>query len=219
MHIFISDMGCVYISAMKSVIEFPKALKTFAKEVGLPEAIIYDSHKCNKSKDMKLFCQKIGTNLRILEGSTHWSNKAKFYVGLFKEAVRKDMIDENSPLFFWGYCAKRRALITKMTAKDLFQLQGKTPHSATFGEEGDISNVCQFSWYEWVYFRETTGKFPFPSYVLDRCLGPAKKEGNEMARWVLKQNGKIVPRRTMRKLTRDELVRELEVKNKMHLML
>ena len=58
---------------MKRVSEFPKALKMFAKEVGLPEAII-------------------GTNICVLEGLTQWANRAELYVGLFKEAVRKDMI-------------------------------------------------------------------------------------------------------------------------------
>ena len=124
------------------------------------------------------------------------------------------MLDENSSLIFWDYCAERRALITNMTAKDLFQLRGQTPHFATFGEEGDISNICQFGWYEWVYFRETTGKFPYPSHVLGRCLGPAKNEENEMTQQVLRQNGEIFPRRTMRKLTPDELVRESEVKKR-----
>ena len=129
---------------MKSASEFPKALKMFAKEVGVPEAIIADSRKCHKSKEVKLFCHKIGTTLRVLEGSTQWANRAELYVGLFKEAVRKDMLEENSPLVFWDYCAERRALITNMTAKDLFQLRGQTLHFATFGEEGDISNICQF---------------------------------------------------------------------------
>ena len=53
-----------------------------------------------------------------------------------------------------------------MTAKELFQLQGQTPHFSTFSEEGDISNIFQFGWYEWVYFLETTVKFPFPAHVL-----------------------------------------------------
>ena len=35
-----------------------------------------------------------------------------------------------------------------------------------------------------------------------------------MAQWVLKQNGQIVPRQTMQKLTQDELVRESEVKKR-----
>ena len=86
--------------------------------------MIPDSHKCNKSKEVKLFCHKIGTTLRILEGSTQWANRAELYVGLFKEAVRKYILDEKSPLVFWDYCTERRALITNMTAKYMFQLWG-----------------------------------------------------------------------------------------------
>ena len=44
------DKGYVYVSAMKSVSEFTKYLKIFAKEVGVTESLIADSHKCNKSK-------------------------------------------------------------------------------------------------------------------------------------------------------------------------
>ena len=62
------------------------------------------------------------------------------------------MLDEYSPLVFWDYCAERRALIKNMKAKDLFQFQGQTPHFTTFGEEGDISNICQLGCFEWVYF-------------------------------------------------------------------
>ena len=108
----------------------------FAKEVGVPEAIIDYSYKCHKSKEVQQFCHKIGTTLCVLEGLTQWANRAEIYVGLLKEAVRKYMLQENPPLVFWDNCAERRAVITNMTAKDLFQLQGQTPHFATFGEEG-----------------------------------------------------------------------------------
>ena len=40
MQIFVSDKGYVFIGAMKSFSGFPKALKIFAKEVVVPEAII-----------------------------------------------------------------------------------------------------------------------------------------------------------------------------------
>ena len=42
MQVFISDVGYVYVAPMKSVSEFLKALKMFAKEVGLPDAILAD---------------------------------------------------------------------------------------------------------------------------------------------------------------------------------
>ena len=52
MQIFVSDKGYVFIAAMKRVSEFPKDLKMFAKEVGVPEAIIADFHRCHKSKEV-----------------------------------------------------------------------------------------------------------------------------------------------------------------------
>ena len=59
-----------------------------------------------------------------------------------------------------------------------------------------------------------TGKFPYPLHVLGRCLGPAKNKGNKMLQWVINQHGQIVPRRTMRKLTPDKLLRESEIKKR-----
>ena len=70
---------------------------------------------------------------------------------------------------------------------------------------GDISNLCQFGWYEWVYFRQKTAAFPYLREELGRCLSPTKNKGNEMCQWILQQNGKIVPRRTIRRLRPEEL--------------
>ena len=89
---------------------------------------------------MKKFCGDIGTTLRALEEGTPWSNKAVLYIGLIKEAFRKDMYESNSPLCFWDYCVKRRARINNLTAKNAFRLHGSTPHTLTTCDEGDISN-------------------------------------------------------------------------------
>ena len=53
-----------------------------------------------------------------------------------------------------------------MTAKNLFQLQGQNTHTATYGEQGDISNICQFGWYKWVYARYGSE----PSLLVVICL-------------------------------------------------
>ena len=108
-----------------------------------------------------------------------------------KEALRKDILLTGSTLVLWDFAAERHAAILSLAARDLFQLQGSNPYTASFGEEGDISNLCQFGWYEWVYFYDNSSisHFPFPKAMLGRCLGPAKNEGNEMTQWILKQNG------------------------------
>ena len=56
------------------------------------------------SSEVKKFCNDIGTTLRALEEGTPWSNKAELYIGLIKEAVRKDMCESNSPLFLGLLC-------------------------------------------------------------------------------------------------------------------
>ena len=56
-----------------------------------------------------------------------------------------------------------------------------------------------------IYYRDKGAGFPFLREVLGRVLGPAKGQGNEMAQWILKANGRVVPRRTVRPLTQPEL--------------
>ena len=67
MQLFVSDKGFLFVVPMKSVSEFPSALKMFPKEVGVPDYLITDSQKVHKSNEVKQFCHKIGTALRLLE--------------------------------------------------------------------------------------------------------------------------------------------------------
>ena len=208
--LFVTDKGFVYVVPMKSKSEVLQAVKEFAKEIGAPDAIICDAASEQKSKPLRKFLGEIGTTLRVLEEGTPWANKAELYIGLIKEAVRKDMKDSNCPLTFWDYCVERRARINNLTAKPMFKLHGGNAHTATTGDDGDISNICKYGWYEWCYFRENKNKFPFNKEVLGLVLGPSKGEGNEMAQWILKANGNVVPRRTHRPLKTEEVHSEQE---------
>ena len=104
------------------------------------------------------------------------------YIGLFKEVVRQDLSRANSPLSLWDYCAEWRARIHNVTPRERFQLGGSNLTLATLGIQPDISNICQFDWYEWCYYREIgSTQFPFQRCKLGRVLGPFKNEGNEMS--------------------------------------
>ena len=159
--IFVSDKGFVVIYPMQSKGDFPTALHQFCKEVGVPNSLVVDPSGEQTSNKVKRFCHQVGTSLRLLEESTQWANRAELYIRIFKEAIRKDLRDQNSPMVLWDYCAERRARIHNVTPRDLFQLNDNTPTMATFGTQADISNICQFRWYDWCYFREV-GKVQFP---------------------------------------------------------
>jgi hypothetical protein len=118
------------------------------------------------SKEVKAFCNEIGSTLRALEKGTPWANKAELYVGLLKEPVRKDMKDQDSPMVFWDYCVEKRARIHNLIARSIFKLNGSNSHTFSLWEEGDISNLCQFGRYEWCFYREHTATFPNQQEVL-----------------------------------------------------
>ena len=150
-----------------------QTIKQFAKEIGAPTSIIVDMASEQMSQEVRKFCNDIGTTLQALEEGTPWSNKAELYIGLLKEAVQKDMHESDSPMSLWDYCMERRARINNLMAKDNFKLHGTTPHTATLAEEGNISSLCQFGWYEWCYYHEQTAAFPHNREVLGQVLGPA----------------------------------------------
>ena len=152
--LFVTDKGFIYVVPMKKKSEVLLAIKQFTKEIGAPDSFVADMSGEQMSSEVKKFCNDIGTTLRALEEGTPWSNKAELYIGLIKEAVRKDMRESNSPLCLWDYCVERRARINNLTAKNAFKLHGSTPHTVTTGDEGDISNLCQYGWYEWCYFTQ-----------------------------------------------------------------
>ena len=124
-----------------------------------------------------------GTTMRVLEKGTAWANRIELYIGLSKEAVRKDLRESNSPMSLWCYCIQCRARIHNAIPCPLFQTQGQTPHAATFGVQGDISNICNFGWYKWVYYRDHRS-VPENKEKLGSVLDPVPNEGNEMSQAV-----------------------------------
>ena len=120
----------------------------------------------------------------------------------------------NCPLAFWDYCVERHARINNLTARDTVKLRGSNPHTTLTGEEGNISNLCQFGFYNWCYYHEQGEAFPYSKEILGRVLGPLKGEGNEMAQWILKANGNVVPWRSPRPLTMAELHSPTELKKR-----
>ena len=64
----------------------------------------------------------------------------------------------------------------------------------THGQEADISNLCCFKFYEWVYYWDHNENFPEQKGKIGRALGSTKFEDNKMAQYILKSNDEVVPR-------------------------
>ena len=69
----------------------------------------------------------------------------------------------------------------------------------------DISDICEFEFYEWVMFNDSQATFLDTKFHVGRWLGPAVDVGSALTYKILKSNGQVVPRSTIRHLTLDEL--------------
>ena len=142
--VFVRDKSYVTVYPMKSQDEFETDLHWFCKEVGVPVDLIVCEFSAQKKPSVKRFCNQVGTTLKILERATPWENRAKHYIGLLKESVRKDMKESNSLMVLLDYAIELRVLIHNSVTRPLFQSQGKTPHEYTFCNQSDTCNICNF---------------------------------------------------------------------------
>lgn len=212
--IFVTEFEYVHFVPMQSRSNLHLAMKSLFKGPGVPPNIVCDGAKEQVGGPVRKICQQSGCNIKELEKGTSWSNRAERSIFAFQEAIRLDMKKAGSPMAYWDYCGERRARIMNATAKDIFMLQGQTPHSFMTGQPTDISHLCEFAWYEWVYFRDSHSQFPLPSMILGRCLGPAESMGTEMSQHVLLASGKILPKQSLRHLTREEWDSPIEAKKR-----
>ena len=58
----------------------------------------------------------------------------------------KDKREEDPPLVYWYYCMERRAILHKLTTRNLFQLHSSNPYTVLTKEEVDILNMFQHGW-------------------------------------------------------------------------
>ena len=152
--LFVTDNGFVYVVPMKSRTEVLQAVKQFTKKIGSPGEIVCDGASEQKSHNLNKFLGGVGTTLQLIEEGTPWSNNAELYIALIKEEVRKNMKRSNCPLDFGDYCVQRWARVHNMTSKDTFKFRGINPPTELTGKEGGISNIFQYDWYDWCYFRD-----------------------------------------------------------------
>ena len=142
---------------------FPMAHKSDAHEAlsllfawdGVPASMVMDNAGEQVDGEFKRKCRQAGCHVRRTEPHTPFSNAAEGSIRELKKATGRDMMKTQSPKVLWDYCLELRAMIRSHTASNVFSLQGEVPETMVSGETTDISQFCEFGWYEWVKFRDT----------------------------------------------------------------
>ena len=199
--IFATADGWCRAYPMEKKSEAHEGLSLLFQREGVPNTIIMDNAR---EQTMGLFrkkCRDAGVHVKQTEPHSPWSNSAEAAIRELKKGVGRQMVRSAAPKRLWGDCLEREAYVRLFTAHDIYKLNGQVPETIVSGETADISPLAQFKWYEWVMFRDTSVTYPDMPMVLGRDLGPAIDIGPAMTHKILKSNGKVVYRSTVRALS------------------
>jgi Reverse transcriptase (RNA-dependent DNA polymerase) len=199
---------------MKKKSEAHETLSLLFARDGVPSTMIMDGAREQVMGDFRKKCREAGTYVRQTEPHTPFSNAAESAIRELKKAVGRQMVRSKAPKVLWDHCVEREAYVRSNTVHDVYALDTQVPETIVSGETSDISTFAEFAWYEWVKFRDTAVSFPEDTMLLGRDLGPAIDIGPAHTRKILKANGQIVYRSTVRPLTPDELASPEEGKGR-----
>ena len=208
--IWTNDIEWIRVDPMSTKSNAHHSAKKLFKNDGVPSKIVMDGAREQVLGKFKDACNDATVLVQQLEYNTPWANRAEGAVRENKRAVRRAMKKSDCPAKLWDYCAELQAKIRCHTAHDIPTLNGQVPETVVTGNTADISELVEFGWYEWIYYRDATGSFPLPEEELGRYLGPSENVGSKMSMWSLKGNGKVVSRTTLRTLSESELASETE---------
>ena len=183
-------------------------LNQFITNTGISLGLITDGAKEETLGQWDEVRKKFLLTQRITEPHSPWQNKAESEIGAIK-AHRRRLMDRKRVLEeLWDYGLEYTADLRRFIARP--ELDYRTPYEVLTGDTPDISDYLNFEFYQWVKVYDPVA-FPSTREYLGRWLGPAHNVGQALCYYVLKENGQVIARTTVRELTEIELKDENEI--------
>ena len=207
--IFVTDTYFAQTYNMQSKSEAAYKLELFVQEYGLPKMLLTD----NAMEETRGMWERVVTKLLIPQRTTEphsgWQNKAEAEIRELKKSLRRIMHRYRCPEPLWCFALDYVTKVRQITARPV--LQYRTPVEILTGDTPDASEYIHFDFYSWIKFRDPIIT-PEEPLQLGKWLGVAQNVGQAMCYYVLKSNGYIVARTTVRPLLTEEITNEAERK-------
>ena len=180
--------------------ETTASLNLFIRQWGVPDRLIVDGAQemigLNTSFVRKL--RSLNIDLHVSEARTPQQNPAE---GIIREVRKKwSRIKTKKKVHerLWDYAIIWICELMRHTVSFSKYAERRTPIEMITGDTPDISEYLDFSFYDWVIFKENT---IIGETVLGRFLGVSHSFGNMLTYYVIKKNGEIFSRSTVQRVT------------------
>jgi hypothetical protein len=154
--------------------------------------------------------------MKVTKHNLPCQQAAKGCIRELKRGISGKMLKTGSAKRLWGHCIGLEGLIHSHTANDIYSTGGEVPETIMKGGTANISQICEFGWYDWVMFLDTVELFLDHKLVLGSYLGLSTDVGSCLTVKILKQNGQFVCRSTLHHLTQGKTDYHVHTANRLH---
>ena len=181
-----------------------QALGEFINDYGIMTELISDGAREQVAPN-SLMMQKIrkyDIKHTTTEPHRHNQNRAEGVIRELKRKWYRTMMRHKVPKRLWDYGIRWCCDIMNRTSNSVYSLKGRTPLEELTGETPDISEYLDFGFYDYVLVHENAG---LGEQILCRWLGVSHRVGSQMTYFVIKENGKVLSRGSVQRVTNLEL--------------
>ncbi|GAX26404.1 hypothetical protein FisN_UnNu099, partial [Fistulifera solaris] len=178
-------------------------LDNLFRRVGVPHTLIPDNAGELTAGEFKRKAQRVQATIRPIEAHTPNANLAEDGIRELKRMYRRAMIRTNSPRCLWDLCLVYHAYVRSHSCLSIRQLDGEVPQTLLTGDTADISHICEFGWYDWVWFISPQDENMERKH-LGRYLGPSFDVGDVLCARILPASGRPISRTSVFPLSVEE---------------
>lgn len=217
LQLFVTNFHDVTVYPMTKEGRAYQAASSYFQDRGVPEAIHCDNAKnmTTSRKWRKTLRDEGGIRTTTIEPHSPAQNSAEREIGYLQSQALRALHKAGASLRFWDDAFEWFADVRSMTARpDDFRLEGRVPRELIEANTVDISEMCQFEWYE-VAWAWKSGNNPDKGEHLVRVVGIAHHVGQAMCFRVIPEqssspnaNFQYLSRSTVRSVTPEERATE-----------
>jgi len=195
--VFTDGKGFDSFYPFKSKSQYPETLMEFIHDYGVPKQLVTDGANEMQQSKGRAIANEYHIDLKVTVPYSPWQNKAESTVRELKRVTRRKIHEKKAPKRMWSYAGKWAAALRRLTALDIPELDGRTPHEHVTGGTPDITTYTLFDWYDPVYFHMPVATYPYQKKSVGRLLGVADNCTDELAYIVLPKSGRPVVRKSV----------------------
>lgn len=191
--IFVNEYRYVLVIPLRTKSDAPAALRMFLDNVGLPEVIVSDNAKEQRSMEWKRILREFGVKDHPIEAYKYWQNYAENGVKMVKFRAAKIMEQKAVPGPLWDHVLEYCSNLSNRCFHKVPRLDGRTPYEFVHGMTPDISAFVEFGFYDIIFYTiHPKPMFPNPKRKIGRWLGPSKSIHCDLSFKILTRSGNVI---------------------------